>query len=79
MAAPTAEMVVDGLLASEVCLAPDGRQVAFVAAPVGQHDRFKMGLVGAGPTDWGMMVTGSDVPLFQGRLGAAPARRERGG
>jgi dienelactone hydrolase len=38
---------------------------------VGQTDRFKAGVMGAGVSDWGMMVAGSDLPSFEGALGGS--------
>jgi dipeptidyl aminopeptidase/acylaminoacyl peptidase len=36
---------------------------------VGQTERFKAGVMGAGVSDWGMMVAESDVPTFESGLG----------
>jgi dipeptidyl aminopeptidase/acylaminoacyl peptidase len=38
---------------------------------VGQTDRFKAGVMGAGVSDWGMMVAESDVPTFESGLGGS--------
>ncbi|MGH2552015.1 MAG: alpha/beta hydrolase family protein, partial [Thermomicrobiales bacterium] len=38
---------------------------------IGQTDRFKTGVMGAGVSDWGMMVAESDVPQFEGDLGGS--------
>lgn len=38
---------------------------------VGQTDRFKAGVMGAGVSDWGMMVAESDVMRFEGDLGGS--------
>jgi dipeptidyl aminopeptidase/acylaminoacyl peptidase len=38
---------------------------------VGQTDRFKAGIMGAGVSDWGMMVAESDVMHFEGDLGGS--------
>jgi dipeptidyl aminopeptidase/acylaminoacyl peptidase len=47
-------------------------QGGFMSAwAVGQTDRFKAAVVGAGPTDWGMMAATSDVPHFEGALGGS--------
>ncbi len=34
-------------------------------------DRFKAGVIGAGVTDWGMMVLTSDLPTFEASLGGS--------
>ena len=36
---------------------------------VGQTDRFKAGVMGAGVSDWGAMVSESDMPTFEAMLG----------
>ena len=36
---------------------------------VGQTRRFRAGVVGAGVSDWGMMVADSDLPYWEGQLG----------
>lgn len=47
-------------------------QGGFMSAwAVGQTDRFKAAVVGAGPTDWGMMAATSDVPHFEAALGGS--------
>ncbi|MDP9366565.1 MAG: S9 family peptidase, partial [Chloroflexota bacterium] len=38
---------------------------------VGQTDRFKAGVMGAGVSDWGMMVAESDLPRFEAVLGGS--------
>ncbi len=38
---------------------------------VGQTDRFKVGIMGAGVSDWGMMVAESDLPHFEAMLGGS--------
>ncbi len=38
---------------------------------VGQTDRFKAGVMGAGVSDWGMMVATSDLPHFEADLGGS--------
>jgi dipeptidyl aminopeptidase/acylaminoacyl peptidase len=38
---------------------------------IGQTDRFRAGVMGAGVSDWGMMVAESDAPTFEGRLGGS--------
>jgi dipeptidyl aminopeptidase/acylaminoacyl peptidase len=38
---------------------------------IGQTDRFKAGVMGAGVSDWGMMVAESDVPQFESDLGGS--------
>lgn len=38
---------------------------------VGQTPRFKFGIMGAGVSDWGMMVATSDLPRFEQMLGAS--------
>lgn len=38
---------------------------------IGQTDRFKAGVMGAGVSDWGMMVAESDVMRFEGDLGGS--------
>lgn len=38
---------------------------------VGQTDRFKAGVMGAGVSDWGMMVAESDMMRFEGDLGGS--------
>ena len=38
---------------------------------VGQTDRFRAGVMGAGVSDWGMMVAESDVPHFEAALGGS--------
>ncbi len=38
---------------------------------VGQTDRFGAGVMGAGVSDWGMMVAESDLPHFEARLGGS--------
>ncbi|MBD0328614.1 MAG: S9 family peptidase [Thermoleophilia bacterium] len=38
---------------------------------VGQTDRFRAGVMGAGVSDWGMMVAESDSPTFEGTLGGS--------
>jgi dipeptidyl aminopeptidase/acylaminoacyl peptidase len=37
----------------------------------GSADRFRCGVDGAGPTDWGSMATESDVPTFEAMLGGS--------
>lgn len=45
-------------------------QGGFMAAwAVGQTGRFRAGLMGAGVSDWGMMVATSDIPEWEGLLG----------
>lgn len=65
------DRVVELGLADPDRLAIDGwSQGGFMAAwAIGHTDRFKAAIVGAGPTDWGMMIATSDVPTFQSRLG----------
>jgi dipeptidyl aminopeptidase/acylaminoacyl peptidase len=41
---------------------------AFQATP---DDRFRCGVDGAGPTDWGAMVSESDLPTFEAMLGGS--------
>jgi len=36
---------------------------------VGQTPRFKVGIIGAGVSDWGMMAATSDLPSFEAVLG----------
>ncbi|MDP9370199.1 MAG: S9 family peptidase [Chloroflexota bacterium] len=38
---------------------------------VGQTDRFKVAVMGAGVSDWGMMVAESDLPHFEAMLGGS--------
>jgi dipeptidyl aminopeptidase/acylaminoacyl peptidase len=38
---------------------------------VGQTPRFRCGIMGAGVSDWGMMVAESDMPTFEGKLGGS--------
>jgi dipeptidyl aminopeptidase/acylaminoacyl peptidase len=38
---------------------------------IGHTDRFKAGVMGAGVSDWGMMVAESDVPQFESDLGGS--------
>jgi dipeptidyl aminopeptidase/acylaminoacyl peptidase len=38
---------------------------------VGQTDRFKVGIMGAGVSDWGMMVAESDLSHFEAMLGGS--------
>jgi dipeptidyl aminopeptidase/acylaminoacyl peptidase len=38
---------------------------------VGQTNRFKAGIMGAGVSDWGMMVATSDLPHFEAMLGGS--------
>lgn len=38
---------------------------------VGQTDRFQAGVMGAGVSDWGMMVAESDIPYVEGMLGGS--------
>ena len=38
---------------------------------VGQTDRFRCGVMGAGVSDWGMMVAESDLPMFESGLGGS--------
>lgn len=38
---------------------------------VGQTDRFRFGIMGAGVSDWGMMVAESDLPHFEAMLGGS--------
>ncbi len=38
---------------------------------VTQTERFKAGVMGAGVSDWGMMVATSDLPTFEAALGGA--------
>src|SRR5688572_19238293 len=51
MAELTAEMVVDALVPSEVQVAPNGRQVAFVVAPVGRREEQAQTAIWLVPTD----------------------------
>lgn len=37
----------------------------------GSADRFRCGIDGAGPTDWGSMTTESDLPTFEAMLGGS--------
>jgi dipeptidyl aminopeptidase/acylaminoacyl peptidase len=47
-------------------------QGGFMSAwAVGQTDRFKAAVMGAGVSDWGMMVAESDWPHFEARLGGS--------
>jgi dipeptidyl aminopeptidase/acylaminoacyl peptidase len=43
----------------------------FTAWAVGQTQRFKAAVMGAGVCDWGLMVAESDVPDFEGALGGS--------
>ena len=36
---------------------------------VGQTDRFKAGVMGAGISDWGMMIATSDIPSYENQMG----------
>ncbi len=38
---------------------------------VGQTERFRCGVMGAGVSDWGMMVAESDLPMFESGLGGS--------
>ncbi|HET8910468.1 MAG TPA: prolyl oligopeptidase family serine peptidase, partial [Ktedonobacteraceae bacterium] len=38
---------------------------------VTQTDRFKAGIMGAGVSDWGLMVVASDLPTFERELGGS--------
>jgi dipeptidyl aminopeptidase/acylaminoacyl peptidase len=38
---------------------------------VGQTTRFRCGIMGAGVSDWGMMVAESDLPTFEAKLGGS--------
>jgi dipeptidyl aminopeptidase/acylaminoacyl peptidase len=38
---------------------------------IGQTDRFRAAIMGAGVSDWGMMVAESDVPTFEAALGGS--------
>ena len=47
-------------------------QGGFMAAwGVGQTDRFKVAIMGAGVSDWGMMAATSDLPNFEAMLGGS--------
>ena len=47
-------------------------QGGFMSAwAVGQTDRFKASIMGAGVSDWGMMVATSDLPHFEAMLGGS--------
>ncbi len=47
-------------------------QGGFMAAwAVTQTTRFKAAVMGAGVSDWGMMVATSDLPIFEGELGGS--------
>src|SRR4029079_6038067 len=47
-------------------------QGGFMSAwAVTQTQRFKAAIVGAGPTDWGMMAATSDMPRFDSALGGS--------
>ena len=65
------DRVVELGLADPERMAIDGwSQGGFMTAwAIGHTNRFKAAIVGAGPTDWGMMIATSDVPTFQERLG----------
>lgn len=47
-------------------------QGGFITAwAVGQTERFRCGVMGAGVSDWGMMVAESDLPTFEAGLGGS--------
>lgn len=54
-------------------------QGGFMAAwAIGQTDRFKVAIMGAGVSDWGMMVAESDLPHFEAMLGGSTGWEDSG-
>jgi dipeptidyl aminopeptidase/acylaminoacyl peptidase len=65
-------LVADGVADPDRLAIGGWSQGGFMSAwAVGQTDRFKAAVVGAGPTDWGMMAATSDMPTFEADLGGS--------
>jgi dipeptidyl aminopeptidase/acylaminoacyl peptidase len=45
---------------------------------VGQTDRFKAGVMGAGISDWGMMIATSDIPTYENLMGGGNPHESAG-
>jgi dipeptidyl aminopeptidase/acylaminoacyl peptidase len=67
------EQLVDEGVADPERLALGGwSQGGYMAAwGITQTTRFRAAVIGAGPTDWGMMVAESDMPTFEASLGGS--------
>ncbi len=67
------DRLVDGGVADPGRLGIGGwSQGGFMAAwAIGQTDRFKAAVMGAGVSDWGMMVAESDMPHFEAECGGS--------
>jgi dipeptidyl aminopeptidase/acylaminoacyl peptidase len=67
------DAAVERGIADPACLGIGGwSQGGFMSAwAVTQTRRFKAAIVGAGPTDWGMMAATSDLPRFERTLGGS--------
>ena len=50
---------------------PRGWSESYTEWRPGSVDRFRCGVDGAGPTDWGSMATESDLPTFEAMLGGS--------
>jgi dipeptidyl aminopeptidase/acylaminoacyl peptidase len=65
-------LIADGIADPERLAIMGWSQGGFMTAwAVGQTDRFRAGVMGAGVSDWGMMVAESDAPTFEGTLGGS--------
>lgn len=66
------QLIADGVADPDRLGIGGWSQGGFMTAwAVGQTDRFKCGVMGAGVSDWGMMVAESDVPTFEAGLGGS--------
>ena len=50
---------------------PRGWNAGYTRWAPGTVDRFRCGVAGAGPTDWGAMAAESDMPTFEAMLGGS--------
>ena len=65
-------LVAEGVADSARLAIGGWSQGGFMTAwAVGQADRFRCGVMGAGVSDWGMMVAESDMPTFEAGLGGS--------
>ena len=66
------QLVAKGIADAERLGIGGWSQGGFMTAwAVGQTRRFKAGIMGAGVSDWGMMVATSDMPHFEAMLGGS--------
>lgn len=64
------EIVAQGIADAERIGCGGWSQGGFMTAwIVGHTDRFKCGVMGAGVSDWGMMIATSDIPSYESNMG----------